>query len=519
MKNLKIEDLSVEQKIGMLLCARSFKQEGDLEFTLELIRNHALGSVQISVKKPEIVKKVRETADYPILIIADMEMGFPGSELPPVSLMQLSACDKPEYFRAFARAVVADAKRAGFNGTWSPVIDVVGSSTNGASRRISDDPLRVAKGAAEIAQVYANNHFLSCGKHYPGGDHGLVDTHMANVPSDTSLEELKNVKFLPYRYLLERGLLPSIMVDHSTVTSVDPAYPSSLSKKVIDLIRDAGFDGVCFTDSFAMMAILQQFGEDKILGMAIAAGNDIVLPNYRTATKTSYEYLLQNYRDGAFTEERLDEAVRRVLEMQKMLGEAPEKPDLFTEKDRELYDRIPYDSITAVTDPGLSPALPAENKDRLFVVLTPMEGAGPQVESLYRTWYHPDAIIEKIHEEFPEAEVVTLPEFPMAKQNDAVLSAAVGHKEVTCVSFCTTAAYQGTDCMTRRAEALVNALIRSGKVSAVVHFGNPFAVRPLLHVPRLLFGYNCPESQPGAIEVLAGKRPAPGKLPFRIELP
>ena len=73
--------------------------------------------------------------------------------------------------------------------------------------------------------------------------------------------------------------------------------------------------------------------------------------------------------------------------------------------------------------------------------------------------------------------------------------------------------------MTRRAEALVNALIRSGKVSAVVHFGNPFAVRPLLHVPRLLFGYNCPESQPGAIEVLAGKRPAPGKLPFRIELP
>ena len=31
----------------MLLCARSFRTEDDLEFTCELIRNHALGCVQM----------------------------------------------------------------------------------------------------------------------------------------------------------------------------------------------------------------------------------------------------------------------------------------------------------------------------------------------------------------------------------------------------------------------------------------------------------------------------------------
>jgi len=38
------------------------------------------------------------------------------------------------------------------------------------------------------------------------------------------------------------------------------------------------------------------------------------------------------------------------------------------------------------------------------------------------------------------------------------------------------------------------------------------------HVPRLLFGYMMPESQMHAIEVLAGKMPAKGKLPYKLDL-
>ena len=84
------------------------------------------------------------------------------------------------------------------------------------------------------------------------------------------------------------------------------------------------------------------------------------------------------------------------------------------------------------------------------------------------------------------------------------------------VTFCTTRPYLGTDCMTRRVEAVINALILSGKVSAVLHFGNPFALKPISHVPRRLFGYMMPQSQLYAIEVLAGKLPAKGRLPYQI---
>lgn len=518
---LKREELSVEQKIGMLLCARSFTQEEDLEFTLDLIRNHALGCIQVPYKQPEIMEKVKAAADYPIIIITDMEMGYPLSQLPPIPMMTLAACDKPEYYRAFARALVTDAKNAGFNGTWGPVIDILsGDGPAKVYRTFSDDPQKVARAAEEIAQVFANNNFLSCGKHYPGGEKPPVDTHMANVASYSTKEQLVGEKFIPYLHLMKKGLLPTIMAGHGVHEKIDPEYPASLSKKTIDLIRDLGFDGVCFTDSFAMMAILQKFGEDKILGMAVAAGNDIVLPNYRRTTRENYETLLQNYRDGAFTEERLNEAVRRVLAVQEIVSREPETPDLLTEKDLETYNSIAKDCITAILDPGVDPALPADNKDRLFVIVGdehPVKDGNLAAETITRNWYYPNKIEEKIHEEFPEAEVVYLPEYPTAKDNEKVLLAATKHREVVFVTFCTTRPYLGTDCMTRRVEAVINALILSGKVSAVLHFGNPFAQQPINHVPRRLFGYMMPQSQFYAIEVLAGKLPAKGKLPYQVE--
>lgn len=521
MKNLKLEDLSVEQKLGMVMCARSFSytDETDVEFILNMIRNHGLGCVQVPYKKPELVKKILEAADYPIIMVLDMEMGYPASELPPIPMMTLAACDNPEYYRSFARAVVADAKAAGCNGTWGPVVDILsGQNPIMVYRKFSDDPERVAAAAIEISQVFANNHFMSCGKHYPGGSGIGMDSHMTTSDSPSTEEELLTEKLIPYKRLMEKGLLPAIMPTHRVHTAVDPEYPASLSKKVIDLIRNIGFDGVSFTDSFAMMAILQKYGEDKVLGMAIAAGNDIVLPNYRKSTKESFQFLMQNYRDGLFTEERLNEAVGRVLALQAYLGEEPENPDLFTSKDLENYYNIAKDCITAVLDTGLDAALDLNNKDRLFVVLTELDRGDSEIvrEMITRRWYHPDEIIKKISQEFPEAEIVTLSEFSTSKENEQVLLAAARHKEVVFVTFCNGQPYLGTDGLTRRTEAVINSLVLSGKLSTVLHFGNPFALQTLFHIPRKLFGYMMPQSQSYAIEVLAGKIPAKGTLPYNV---
>jgi hypothetical protein len=220
-------------------------------------------------------------------------------------------------------------------------------------------------------------------------------------------------------------------------------------------------------------------------------------------------------------DERPLEAVRRVLAAQAFVSEEPENPTTFTEEDRETLNAVARDCITAITDPGVDAALPADNKDRIFIIVTEnvFDATSDNPETDVANWYRPDRIAKKIRQEFPEAGIEFIPEFSGQKDNDRVLSAATGYKEAVFVTFCSTTSYLGTDGLTRRTEAVMNSLIQSGKVSAILHFGNPYALKNITHVPRKLFGYMITDSQIHAIDVLAGKLEAKGHLPYEVVLP
>lgn len=519
MKLLKLEEMTVEQKLGMTYCARPNSND-DYEFIFELIKKRALGCVQVAPTRPERVKQIKELADYPILIICDCETGFPTSDIPKIPLAALSACDNEEYYRVFAKGVVTEAKKVGFNGTWSPVVDVLrGDGPCKVHRHLSDDPMKVAKAAEIIADVYKKYGYMSSGKHYPGGGKELpYDGHMAAIPSTKTKEGLIEFDLVPYKHLMDKGLLPSIMSTHTVFQNIDPDTPGTLSPKVQSIIREMGFDGVAFTDSLAMMAILQKYGEENVMGMSIAAGHDIVLPNYRTPDREAFAMLEKNYNDGLFSEERLNEAARRVVKLMEFIGAEPECNDPFTEEDLAVFDCMARDCITAVCDEGVSPALDPDKK-HLFVVLTDNSFVDDDnlMEVTNANWYHPKAIAKKIKEEFPDADIIYLPELPNWKQNEKVLLEVANHDDTVFVTFCVTQPYLGTDCLTRRVENVIDCVNWANKLAGVLHFGNPFALKHLMHVKRKLFGYTMPDTQPYAIEVLAGKLPAKGTLPFNIE--
>ncbi len=518
---LDVNTMTLEQKIGMVLCARRFRPD-DIEFIKELIKKRALGSVQLHASKPEIIEEILSVADYPIIVVNDTESGFPTTKLPKIPLISLAATGKREYYEAYAKGIVRDGKKAGFNATWGPVIDILYDKLPiSPHRKFGDSAQKVSETAEIIAQIFKDNGYLSCGKHFPGGSKAFaLDSHMTDCPSLDTKEDLLGNSLLPYKYLMEKGLLPTVMIGHTVYQNIDPEYPASLSKKIIDILRnDLGYDGLLYTDSFAMMAILQRYGEENLYGMAIAAGIDNVLPNYRTSVKDVYNMLMKNYKDGMFTEERLNEAVRRVLKAQEFIGAKPQNPTPFTDEDEKTLRNVARDCITAICDEGVSPALDGNDEDKLFVILKESSGVNEIGEEItFGAWYSSQRVADKIKEEFPKSGIVFLPEFSQVKDNEKVLLAATEYKEVIFVTFCTTAAYLGTDSLTRRTEAVANSLINSKKVSTVLHFGNPYALKNLFHVKRVLFGYHIPESQQHAIDVLKGTVKAKGTLPFKVDL-
>ena len=515
---LTIEQMTPEQKLGRVLCFRRTHLAEDLDFTLEMIKKEACGCVQVHLtdKTRALTEKLRAAADYPLLIVNDTERGYPPSGLPLLSPITLGACGNPEAVRLFGAAIAKYARADGLTGTWSPVLDIHRNPDDilSTARHAGDSVEAVTAFGRELLTAFASYHFGGGAKHFPGGHCNGGDTHISEGVNRISREELVRVDLAPYRTLWHEGLLTSIMVDHGIYPEIDPDYPASLSKKVIGLIRDEGFDGLLYTDSLAMMGILQKYGEANAMVLALSAGNDIILPNYRTPSREVYEMMLDAYRAGRISDERLDEAVRHVMAEEARCARVPEDPIPVPENMAEVLENIVRDSITADCREGVTPAIDPKRR-RLFIVLTPQDYVeGPIGEIAAGKWYDPARIKAEILENFPNAEIVTLPEFPNANQNDTVLTAATKHDEVVFVTFCTAGCYVGDDGLTRRVETVIGALAASGKLAAHVHFGNPLALRRVARVDRRIYGYNAALAGKYAFLVLAGKLPARGVKPF-----
>ena len=469
----------------------------------------------MSKKCQAAIKDFREAADYPLLILTDMEQGYTLSGHQTVPFLTLAACNNSEYTKAFAALTARDAKAAGYTGCWGPILDILeGNGPASVSRKSSDTPEGATSFARDIASVYASYNFESTGKHYPGGKYDLtLDTHLAEGTCSKSEEELLAFDLVPYFNLWKEELLPSIMTRHCVYPKIDPTRPASLSKKVIDIMRSRGYDGLIYTDSLAMMGIMQKYGEAESMALALEAGNDVIIPNCRRTVKELYDMMMDNYNRGLISDERLDDAVRRILETAEKFDREPENPYPVPENIDEILSSIARDSITALCDDGVDAKIDPDTR-RLFIVMTDMNYDGVSQEIALGKWYSPVRVINAIKERFKNSEVVTIPEYADARDNERVMYTATNYNEVVLVTFCTTGAYLGTDCLTRRAEALANAAIHTGKVSAVVHFGNPLALENLYHVPRRIFGYLAPEAQIYAFDVLAGNIPARGTNPF-----
>ena len=293
MKELNIQELTLEQKLGQVIMSRGGKDAEDKAFILEMIRKRAVGGVQIAFTDDylDFIRQIKEAADYPILLYNDMERGFPKGQRIP-SAIALGAANDPELAYEAARITAIEAKAAGFNAVCGPVVDI---SCPGAlckvPRTFGDDVSTISTLGRAMIRGYQDEGMLVMAKHYPGGNDMMDDPHIRDGVSMLTEQELLEQDLIPYLEAIREENLSGIMTGHVMFPNIDPVYPATLSPKLISIIRKAGFKGALITDSMAMMGICRRFGERETLGLAMAAGHDLVLPSYRLTFKESYEAL------------------------------------------------------------------------------------------------------------------------------------------------------------------------------------------------------------------------------------
>ena len=524
MKTLQLEDLSIEQKVGQLIVARSISDPKDFDFAMGLIRDNALGGVQANpcdgVRK-DTIDPVLNAADYPIFIAADMERGFQLGDLQISSNLSLGILGNVKDTYDFARITATQAKQWGYNMIWSPVVDMIPfDSPIRTLRSFGSDKELVARMCCAYVRAFSDCGVIGAVKHFPSVTDMLKDTHMEQAVSYQTKEELLNECLYPYRKVIEElgSDMMGVMTTHVQIVNVDPVDTVTVSKASLDLLREIGFDGLTITDSLAMMGIIQRYGDEQLPGLAVAAGHDLVLPNYRIPLKDAYYSLLNAFKNGVFDEGRLNEACSHVLRAQARTSKQPAQA-IITQHDRDVIDHINRDSICAVTDPGVNPAIDPKGH-HLFVILKSNQydenDAKINPEIGFPKVWKPELLAKQFLDKFPNSDVLFICEFPHAQQNESVCAAAPYHDDVVFVTFCESAPYQGIDGLSERVRYLIQSM--AYHVAAIVHVGNPFALESVVHVPRRIFGFphqSCIERLPS---VLVGETKATGKLPINIKL-
>ena len=522
MEELKFEDLTLEQKLGMISVATiGTRQKPEYEeYVLELIRNHSLGCLWVQMggcddDMPGFVKKVKEIADYPLLIVQDAESGISDFMIGSHSAIGIAGTEEHAY--AFGKCVGVTARNLGYNMLCDPVVDM----RPGSARCFGLDKEKVAELAVAMARGLHDAGILTVAKHYPGGtDAEGIDFHMSEGISEDTVEDILNYGMYPYKKLMEENLLDGIMTQHKRFVNIDSDYPATLSGKVISIIRSLGFNGVIMTDALSMMGIRAKFEHVESKGLAIKAGANLLL-HFEPNNKSEFDAVRQSFEEGFFDEKILDEAVKRVLATQKKTMSVPKYTHL-TNEDVEMFESINRDSVYAVTDEGV-PVSISRNGRHYFVVLVRScvklsAGGKVDVDTYTTDWHQPTQIEKRLNELFPNSDVNMIGQFPGPMECARVLKGAIGYDDVVFISFSEQLAYTGPEHITRRIESVMNSMQRSGQISTIVHFGNPMVLENINHVQRYIFGTHSTKGVLATLDVLAGLYPAKGKPIFNANL-
>ena len=154
-----------------------------------------------------------------------------------------------------------------------------------------------------------NDEFTCCLKHFPGYGNNR-NTHDDVSHDYRTLDYLKTHDLIPFVNSISHSV-PMIMVSHNIVHDIDDEYPSSISKKVHDLLRNEySYTGLILTDSLSMGAITKYCKNTSAGVLAVQAGNDIIV------TSTFEEHVKQvikAFMEGEIEEEIINKAARRVI--------------------------------------------------------------------------------------------------------------------------------------------------------------------------------------------------------------
>jgi beta-N-acetylhexosaminidase len=569
-----LRKMSSEEKVGQLFGIRvnaQFLNEADPIWIQlrDTVGKYHIGLLVMSVpidgpvllrSQPyvaaELLNRLQRSSELPLLVAADFERGVSmrlnGATVFPHA-MAFAATGKTENAEAFGRISALEARAIGVHWNFFPDADVNSNPANPVIniRSFGEDSKQVGDFVAAYVRGAHEGGMLTTAKHFPGHGDTATDSHLGLAQVTGDRGRLDAVDLPPFRRAVEAGV-DAVMVAHITVPALesDPNRVASTSAAIVAglLQEEMGFKGIVVSDALDMAGLTRLYAKDigRAAVESFKAGNDVlILPADLDA---SYRSMGQAVESGEISRQRLDQSVRKILELKASLGLNKARLADLSQLSREIAkpenvavgQRIADEAIALVRDngtvlplqaPGIAggtsfgtpqAALPyqslTEVSNRLVVVICSEDLRTDSGRMLER----------QIRSRVPDARVIYVDLRSAAGMQAAVVEAVdAAEKVIVAVYVVPTAGnamraadggLTNTVAMDDATGSLLNAILdQAASRTVVLAMGNPYLARDFPAIQNYVCAFsNASVSETAVVKVLFGEIPIRGHLPVTI---
>lgn len=329
------EGMTTEEKIGQLFCPIEMSTD-EAELRRDVEERHIGGVLYRVGQAKEILESHRILQKYskiPIFTASNLEMGGSGSAVEGTYYgveMLVSATDNVERAYQLGKVSCKEGAAVGVNWAFAPIVDIDRNFRNPITnvRTFGADKDRVKAMGAAYLRAAKEEGVAACIKHFPGDGVDERDQHLLTSVNSLSCEEWDATYGDIYKSLIDEGAL-TLMAGHIAMPAYeehfdgkpcDRVIPATQSKNLLQkLLREKlGFNGLISTDATPMVGFCCAEERRKAVPLAIENGCDVFL--FNKDLEEDLFYMTEGLKKGLLSEERLEEAVKRILATKAAMG-------------------------------------------------------------------------------------------------------------------------------------------------------------------------------------------------------
>jgi beta-N-acetylhexosaminidase len=533
-----LASLSLRERVGqmvMIWVLGDYTSAHDSTFAAitRQVSTLGLGGVVMSLGSPiEVAAKVnylQERARLPLLVASDVEPGLgrleggvfapslmaAGSATVLPSNMTIGAGGRDEDAETAGRITGREARAIGIHLAFAPTADVNNNPSNPVinTRSFGEDPGAVARLTAAFVRGVQAGGAAATLKHFPGHGDTDVDSHLGLPVIQVARPRLDSIELVPFRAGIAAGAA-SVMTAHIALPrAYGDSTPATLSRAVMTgLLRDTlGFRGLTVTDALTMDGVAKGYGVGESAVRAVRAGDDLLLMPVDAAV--AIDAVVAAVEAGSIPRERIDTAVRRILELKVRTG-AVAQPIVSLEALREVVGHPEHRAAArAIAQRGITllrdreSLVPVARGSRVLLVT-----------------YAPDndvsagsAFGAAIARTLGVARSVRVTPRTGAAELDSLAAVARAMDRVVVYTYTRTLEGEGRFAIAPRVAAFIERLATDGVRVVVVAGGNPYVLRQFPSVGSYLVTYGRGDAlEEAAALALAGRAPIGGRAPVSL---